>query len=79
MERASTSATTGSDAAPAWIGAAVLAAITVLALAVRLLAVTSRQVVYVASSGWTDYAACFLGAGFSAFGSSSTSSRLMVM
>ena len=41
--------------------------------------VTSVKVVYVASSGVTDYAACFLGAGFSAFGSSSGSSRLMVM
>ncbi len=41
--------------------------------------VTSVKVVYVASSGLTDYAACFLGAGFSAFGSSSGSSRLMVM
>ncbi len=41
-------------------------------------AATSRQVVYDASSGF-DYAACFLSAGFSAFGSSSGSSRLMVM
>jgi hypothetical protein len=44
--------------------------------------VTSVKVVYVASSGLTvsDYAACLLGgAGFSALGSSSTSSRLMVM
>ncbi|RIX40044.1 MAG: hypothetical protein D3M94_22245, partial [Rhodocyclales bacterium GT-UBC] len=32
--------------------------------------VTSRQVVYGASSGGTDYAACFLSAGFSAFCSS---------
>ena len=43
-------------------------------------AVTSVKVVYDASSGWTDYAACFLGAGLSAFCSStSSSSRLMVM
>ena len=42
-------------------------------------AVMSRQVVYGASSGLTDYAACFLGVGFSAFSSSSGSSRLMVM
>jgi hypothetical protein len=41
--------------------------------------VMSRQVVYGASSGLTDYAACFLGVGFSAFSSSSGSSRLMVM
>ena len=39
----------------------------------------SRQVVYCASSGLADYAACFLGVGFSAFSSSSGSSRLMVM
>ena len=45
----------------------------------RAAAVTSVKVVYVASSGLTDYAACLLGAGFSAFGSSSGSSRLMVM
>ena len=42
--------------------------------------VTSVKVVYDASSGLVpDYAACFLGAGFSALGSSSGSSRLMVM
>ena len=41
--------------------------------------VMSRQVVYGASSGLTDYAACFLGVGFSALSSSAGSSRLMVM
>jgi hypothetical protein len=41
--------------------------------------VMSRQVVYGASSGVTDYAACFFGVGFSALSSSSGSSRLMVM